>query len=135
TIRTDLMHPNESGKPGKANLLWTLEGLGALTPDDLVPAFDDPEPGLREQGLRLAERFVASSPAIRTSILKLAEDPSPRVRFQLVLSAGSLPPSDATVVLAKILERDAGDPWTVTAALSSSSQCAVPLIEKLAARK
>src|SRR5262249_20823568 len=51
-----------TGKPGRANLLWTLQGLGALAPDDVLPAFADPEPGMREQALKLAEPFYGSSP-------------------------------------------------------------------------
>ena len=33
------------GKPGRANLLWALHGLGQLTEADVLPIFDDPAPG------------------------------------------------------------------------------------------
>ena len=123
-----------SGKPGRANLLWTLHGLGQLTADDMVPAFDDPIPGMREQALRLAEGFFATSPELRSRAAKLIDDPEPRVRFQLAFSAGALPPEEAAKLLAAILEKDSSDPWTQTAALSSASKCSYALIETSIAR-
>ena len=124
-----------SGKPGRANLLWALHGLGELKADDVLPAFDDPVPGMREQALRLAEGFFATSPELRKRAAKLVDDPNPRVRFQLAFSAGVLPADEAGPVLAAILEKDAADPWTQTAALSSASACNFALIEALIPRK
>ncbi|MCI0700224.1 MAG: neutral/alkaline non-lysosomal ceramidase N-terminal domain-containing protein [Planctomycetia bacterium] len=122
------------GTPGRANLLWTLHGLGELKASDLEPIYSDPEAGIREQALRLSEAFFADSPKLRELAAKLANDPSPRVRFQLALSAGALPPAEAATVLVLILEKDASDPWTVTAALSSASACSVDLLEALTAK-
>jgi putative heme-binding domain-containing protein len=126
--------PKARGTPGRANLLWTLHGLGALKPSDVQAVYHDPEAGVREQALRLSEAFFADSPALRELAARLANDPSPRVRFQLAFSAGALPPSDAAKVLAAVLEKDAGDPWTVTAALSSAGACGSELIEALTAK-
>jgi putative membrane-bound dehydrogenase-like protein len=123
-----------AGKPGRANLLWALHGLGALTADDVLPAFDDPEPGMREQALRLAEEFFAASPELRKRAARLVEDTSPRVRFQLAFSAGALPPDEAAKVLAEVIARDGADPWTQTAALSSAAGCGFTLIEAVLAR-
>jgi putative membrane-bound dehydrogenase-like protein len=119
------------GKGGRANCLWTLNGLGGLTPDDVFPVFDDPQSGMREQALRLAEGFFATSADLRRRAAGLETDPDPRVRFQLALSAGALPANDATAVLGSLLLTDAGDPWTQTAALSSSATCTLPLLERL----
>ncbi len=123
------------GTPGRANVLWTLEGLNALQPNDVLEALDDPLAGNREQGLRLAEPFFAAQAELRERAMKLTDDPSPRVRFQLAFTAGELPPQDAATVLASILTRDESDTWTVTACLCSASHCALPMIEKLAAGK
>jgi putative membrane-bound dehydrogenase-like protein len=127
--------PKAAGKGGYANLLWTLHGLGDLKPADVLPAFDDPKSGMREQALRLAEGFFAASPEIRQRAAKLVNDPEPRVRFQLAFSAGELPTAEAAKILAEILVKDADDRWTQTAALSSASKCSFDLIETLAARK
>jgi putative membrane-bound dehydrogenase-like protein len=123
-----------AGKPGRANLLWTLHGLGDLKPDDVLPAFDDPEPGIREQALKLAEPLFANNGALRGAAGKLADDPSPRVRFQLALSAGSLPPDGCRGVLAHLLAATP-DPWVQTAALSSAGRRGHDLLIALRERK
>src|SRR5262249_6715973 len=46
---------------GRAHALWTLDGLGALPDEAVVRALKDPEPGLREQALRLADGRLASA--------------------------------------------------------------------------
>ncbi|MDB5306629.1 MAG: Neutral/alkaline non-lysosomal ceramidase [Gemmataceae bacterium] len=123
------------GRPGRANLLWALHGLGALNPTDVLPVFDDPVPGMREQALRLAEGFFATSPELRQAAAKLIHDADPRVRFQLALSAGALPPEDAGKLLATLLEQEAADPWVQTASLSSAAGCNFALIEALGRRE
>lgn len=124
--------PKAKGTPGVANLLWTLHGLSALEVADVQDALADPEPGVREQAVRLSEPFLKDSPTLRTRASALRTDLSPRVRFQLALSAGALPPADAVPVLEAVLDKDSGDPWTVTAALSSASESAFPLLQALA---
>ncbi|MBX9582735.1 MAG: c-type cytochrome [Gemmataceae bacterium] len=119
------------GKPGHANLLWALDGLGELTPADLGRAFAGPEPGMREQALRLAERFFGDSPELRRRAATLAGDASARVRFQLALSAGRMPPDARADVLSGLLARES-DPWVRTAALVSAGDVAARLIDRLA---
>lgn len=123
--------PTTKGTPGRANLLWTLHGLGELKIDDLKPAYDDPEAGVRETASRLSEPFFGDSAALCARAGKLAADPAPRVRFQLAFSAGEMPTTDAAKVLAAILEKDASDSWTVTAALSSAKLCGFEILEGL----
>jgi putative heme-binding domain-containing protein len=117
-----------------ANWLWTLDGLGELNRGLVIPAFSDKLPGNREQAYRLSEQFFAPHPDIRRIAADFVDDPSPRVRFQLALSAGAMNPQDAAPILAAILEKDAGDPWTVTAALSSAAGCGPELLASLTAK-
>jgi putative membrane-bound dehydrogenase-like protein len=118
-----LLAPRGS-QAGCANLLWALEGLHELKVEDVRATVGHPEPGVRENALRLAERFPA-----QTFLAGL--DPSPQVRFQCALSAGTFPQTEAAQALAEILAKDSGDPWTVTAALSSASHCGLQLLTKL----
>jgi putative membrane-bound dehydrogenase-like protein len=116
-----------AGKPGRANLLWALQGLGELTANDALLAFDDPESGMREQALKLAEPFLASQPVLQKRAERLERDPSARVRFQLAFSAAYLDPQRRHAVLKALFgERD--DPWIPTAALSSAGTDATALI-------
>jgi putative membrane-bound dehydrogenase-like protein len=107
---------------GKIHALWTLEGLGKLEARHLQPALRDRNWQVREQGLRLAERFFAKDAALREAALALANDPVPRVRFQLALSVGEMKSSAETrAVLRTLLERDGVNPWMQSAALSSAT--------------
>src|SRR5262249_40305915 len=49
---------------GRAHALWTLHGLKALDDKIVERALKDPEPGVREQALRLAEDRLAASPSL-----------------------------------------------------------------------
>jgi putative membrane-bound dehydrogenase-like protein len=118
-------------RPGRVNLLYTLQGLGGFEAADLVPAFSDPEPGVREIALRLAEPFLAADPRVGSLAIGLIGDPSPRVRFQLALSAAYLPQREALATLGQLLIQDSTDSWIVTAALSSAATLEPSLIERL----
>jgi putative membrane-bound dehydrogenase-like protein len=119
------------GKPGRANLLWALQGLGELKSDDVLVLFRDRTPGLREQALRMSEPFYPNSRELRGIAASLVLEPNPRVRLQLALSAGAMPPGDAASVLTDLLSNDADDPWIQTAALASSAHCSLQLVEIL----
>jgi putative membrane-bound dehydrogenase-like protein len=117
--------------PGRAHALWTLAGLRALDNDLVERALRDPEPGVREQALCLAEGGLRSSASLRSAVVALADDPSPRVRFQLALTLGEADSPDTVTALAKVLRRDVTDPWTQTAVLSSAGRVAPQLLQVL----
>ena len=110
------------------SMLWTLHGLDALKPDDIIPALRGGS-NVRETALRLAEPYLTKSAQLQEEFKKAGN--TPRVRFQQALSAGFLPSEDAARVLHQILREDAHDSWTVIAALSSTSDCTIPLAYKL----
>ena len=74
--------------PGRAHALWTLAGLHALDDELILRALKDSEAGVREQALRLADARLSSSPGLRSAVARLADDPAPRVRFQLAFTLG-----------------------------------------------
>ncbi|HZY84497.1 MAG TPA: c-type cytochrome, partial [Gemmataceae bacterium] len=126
-----LARESKSG-PGRAHALWTLQGLGALDDTLIERALKDREAGVREQVLRLADDRLATSARLRGAVAGLADDPSPRVRFQLAFTLGQADTSEAVAALAKVARQDAADPWTATAVLSSAGHCAPALLEALA---
>jgi putative membrane-bound dehydrogenase-like protein len=71
----------------RLHALATLDGLDALPPAALLPALAHAHPGLRENGLRLAESHP--SPAVLDAALRLVDDPDPKVRLQLAFSLGA----------------------------------------------
>jgi putative membrane-bound dehydrogenase-like protein len=118
--------------PGRAHALWTLNGLKALDDGAIERALRDTVAGVREQALRLAEPRLASSPKLRAAVAALADDSSPRVRFQLAFTLGESDSPELVAALAKVARRDAADAWTQTAVLSSTRKTAPGLLTALA---
>jgi putative membrane-bound dehydrogenase-like protein len=117
--------------PGRAHALWTLHGLGALADADIELGLRDAEAGVREQALRLSEERLKASAPLRQAAAALADDPSPRVRFQLAFSAGEADGPETAAALAKLARDDRADSWTQTAVLSSAYRVAPTLLEAL----
>jgi mono/diheme cytochrome c family protein len=70
----------------RIHALWTLEGLGALTPDTLVNTLTDPDPQLRVQGIRAAESMLKDSPTLTSAVQALATDKDPNVQLQVMMT-------------------------------------------------
>lgn len=122
----------ESRSPlGRLHALWSLEGLDAIQPDDLARGLADAAPVVRRAALKLAEPRFTQDPALLATAAKLAGDPDIEVRAQAAFSLGSAPSGAAVEPLAKIAERDAADQWVRVAVLSSATQLAEPLYERL----
>ena len=112
----------------RLHALWSLNGLGTLSDDDLSVAMDDPDPHVREHAVRLAEPRMNVKPQLLRQILAAAADDCLRVRFQVALTLGEAGAAEATSALAAIARRDAADPWMRTAVLSSLSKSGVPFL-------
>jgi putative membrane-bound dehydrogenase-like protein len=121
--------------PGRAHALWTLRGLGALDDTVVEHALKDRDAGVREQALRLADERLAKSESLRRAAVALADDPSPRVRFQLAFTLGEADTPEVVAALAKVARHDVTDPWTQTAVLSSAGRSAPALLEAFARDK
>lgn len=113
----------ESRSPlARMHALWSLDGLGALETADILAALKSDVAGLREHGLRLAEPRVKTSPELAVAVRKCAADADARVRFQAAIVLGELDDADSTAALVRIARKDAGDPWTRLAVLSSAAK-------------
>jgi putative membrane-bound dehydrogenase-like protein len=136
----------KSGKTPQARLhaLWTLDGLGELTDEDLLAGLRDDAPGVRENAVKLAEPRASLSGAL----LQLAGDSDARVRLQLAFTLGEIllrqnAPAAAAgrgsgeflalSALAAIVKRDAADPWIRTAVLSSVADSSDELLARILA--
>ena len=103
----------------RLHALWTLRGLRALTPEDVRIALGDANAGIRENALILAQDFVEANPALQETVIPLATDTSPRVRFQCAQTMAFVPSSAAAGGLVEILMAGGRSPWTRMAVLSS----------------
>lgn len=117
----------------RLHALWTLEGLGQLSVEEIKIALGDAEAGIREHAVRLAETRLATDEMLRQRVRGLADDSAVRVRLQAAFSlnlADSLSAADREAII-RIACRDAADPWVRIALMSGDPREMVHLIEAL----
>ena len=103
----------------RLHALWTLDGLGALTSDDIVRGLEDPDPHVRRDSVKLSSPWLAGERVFR-KLREKATDPDARVRLQVVLVLGETDRAVATELLVQSALRDAHDPWFARGLLTSS---------------
>jgi putative membrane-bound dehydrogenase-like protein len=132
---TERMNPNPTSEPlliavlkespnplARLHALWTLEGMGsgavwAEFLEAVTRMTSDPNPGLREHALRIPSVYTELP---TEKLVRLAEDPAIRVRFQVALMLGDRCDVETAALkaLGRIAARDAADPWMRLAILS-----------------
>lgn len=105
----------------RLHALWTLEGLGALTAEQLTTAAHDSEANIRKDAASLAARFLKEEPTLLRDLAKLANDEDVRVRFQVALALGESEDREATELLIELARRDGADSWFANAILTSAA--------------
>lgn len=95
--------------------LYTLEGLNSLDEKMVMQAINDVEPGIRENGLILGERY----PNCKSEIIKRMNDSVVRVAFQACLSGGNFSANEIFPSFKNIIEKYGYDRWLRLAILSS----------------
>src|SRR5919201_6734859 len=111
----------------RLHALWTLEGLGQLDRRLLKQALDDPEAGVRENAILLAEPRLGSHPELVEKLLAGERDPDGRVQFQLLCKLGGVNTTPSRAAQDRVLAQHIEDPWMQIAALSASSDRAPQL--------
>lgn len=96
-----------------------LEGLSALSADDIIAGLDDANPGVRERAVLASEGLVASGEVL-TALSKMTDENNPRVIMQLAFSLGEFPADiQRREALERILVAAGQDRWIRTAVFSS----------------
>jgi putative membrane-bound dehydrogenase-like protein len=120
---------------GRLHALYALDGLAALAPHHLALALADPDDRVREHAVRLSERWLAGSgPAAESmgaALIRMMDDPSPQVRYQLAFTLGEFDHTRRVHALAAIAHRDIHSPWTRAAVLSSIAQGTGEMFEQI----
>lgn len=117
---------------GRVHALWTLQALGSLGPDDLLPSLRDADANVREQAARLCDGHLDEGSPLVEPLLSLAHDRDAIVRFQTALTLGGVEDRGRSLeALTTIALADLGDPWTRAAVLSSIPGRASRLIDRL----
>jgi mono/diheme cytochrome c family protein len=82
------MLASRSNPLARLHALWTLEGLGALTPELARSALKDADPALRVQAIRACETLIkAGDTTLIADIQSLATDENPQVKLQSAMTA------------------------------------------------
>lgn len=126
-----LLGNSEVSGAARVHALWTLDGLRALTPDALKHALLDPVPGVRENAIVLAEMYVEAHPELWDALLAMQQDPSTRVRFQLLCTLGYLDTARGRDARQQLLTQDIDDPWMQLAWLTAESKVDNALLSDL----
>jgi putative membrane-bound dehydrogenase-like protein len=119
---------------GRMHALYALDGLKGLDVATVLHGLRDPDSGVREHALRLAERFE-SAPEVRAQFAKMTDDPDLRVRYQLAFSLGAVRGEMPNQPLARLARRDGADPWCRLAVLSSVNSRTSDVFRLLAEHK
>jgi putative heme-binding domain-containing protein len=105
--------------PVRVQALWTLAGLNTLSAEVTLRALDDRNPGVRENAVKLCERFAPANVPIREALAKLANDSSMMARFQVALTLGEFDAGPVRETITSMLVENRNDYWMRIAALSS----------------
>lgn len=118
-----------TNKDGRARIkaLFALEGVNALNLATIHQALKDPEPGIREQAVILAEKYPASLPQLITMV----NDSVVQVAFQAALSLGEFNSPQVTAALVAFIEKHAETALCRTAVLSSTAGSSPGLFKAL----
>ena len=105
----------------KAHALWLLDGLQSIESEDIIYAFESKDAGVRENGIRIAERHLMDKLGqnITQNLLSLQNDDNAKVRFQLLNTLGFLKSTEAEKARLTILKRDFQDCWVGLAGIAS----------------
>ncbi|PSR55838.1 dehydrogenase [Adhaeribacter arboris] len=128
------MAQNKAAALGRLHALWTLEGMHQLSPDLIIQALQDSEPGIRENAIKLAELHLKEAPDLAAKLLSLQNDSDAKVRYQLLCTLGFINTPQVNQVRQQILFKDLADEWIQVAALSASSGQNAALLEAVLAQ-
>jgi putative membrane-bound dehydrogenase-like protein len=103
----------------RATALWTLKGLGALNENLILSRLQDNNPHVRIQALRVSESYAMDSKAIQKEIIKLSQDSSLVVQYQVAFSLGSFQSKERNKAFTNLLSSNMRNPWIFMAVQSS----------------
>jgi putative membrane-bound dehydrogenase-like protein len=115
----------------RVHAAWLLEEQNQLDVDTVLRLLRHQQPRVREQGVRLTERYLAKTTVIQKRVIELAGDADARLRFQVALSLGEWDDDHILPPLAKIAVANADDPWSRLAVASSVPKRAGALLVAL----
>jgi putative membrane-bound dehydrogenase-like protein len=111
-----------SNRPtARLHALWTLNGLKALTSDDVTRSLDDSDVHVRQAAVQLSAASEENGSMGLTLASRLTDSDN-RVRLEMAVALGNSHQPEATEGLIQLALRDGQDPWFVRGLLTSVKQ-------------
>jgi putative membrane-bound dehydrogenase-like protein len=130
-LLTSLAQDRARSALGRLHALWTLDGLGHLDSSLVRQALSDPEPGVRENALRMTDARLAKDASLAAAVVDRAgEEPDGGVQFQLLETLGFLHSADAEAAQSSLLFAHIDDPWMQRAALTAGPERAAQYLAR-----
>ena len=120
---------------GRLQALYTLDGLGTLSADDLLSGLEDRNYSVRLHALRLADSKLAGNARLLKKITSMVTDPDPLVRLQVAMSLGESSEPPAVAALVQLTRERLDERWMKAAILSSVKNIAGDLLGGLLSGK
>ena len=134
SVVSSLTRLSTTAKDWKTRLhaLWTLDGLDAIEPAQVVTALDDQAREVRAAAIRISERWLAepNSP-VTAAVLKRLDDREWPVRHQLAASLGVMTGEARDRAVVTLLDRGGDDPIALDATLSGLRGSEQAVLERL----
>ena len=130
-LLTSLAQDRTRPAVGRLHALWTLDGLGRLDDSLVRQALDDPEPGVRENALRMADARLAKDASLAAAVVDRAgKESEGLVQFQLLETLGFLRGADAEAAQSTLLFAHIDDQWMQRAALTAGPERAAQYLAR-----
>lgn len=89
----------------RMHAIWTLEGLGCLTPNFAREMMNDDDPLVRRTAIRASETlYKAGEEDLRVDVIAMSKDPDPNVAIQALMTAKLLKFPDYDKLISKTSE-------------------------------
>jgi putative membrane-bound dehydrogenase-like protein len=118
----------------RVHALWLLNSYGALQQELVERSLKDPDPGVRQNALQLAEPFLKQSKPVADAVLAAAADRDQHVQLQDALTLGGIKDPKSLAMLVKLAHERSSDPWFRIAILTSAADSASPFYHALLAK-
>lgn len=111
----------------RIHALRTLEGLGALTAEDLSAAFAGSELRLKTHAVQASEPLLPGNAELKDHLSALHNERDSRLLAHALMALAEVDSARATVFAIKAAKQIESDPWLQLAALSAAEAIAKPL--------
>jgi putative membrane-bound dehydrogenase-like protein len=115
----------------RLHALWTLDGLGMLTPPDVYAALKDSDHHVRRDGVKLSRRWIKTDDEIFKMFANLLADRSIHVRFEVALTLGETDRPGSTEMLVRLALMDGHNEWFAKGLLTSVGTRAGSLLGRI----